>query len=307
MTSVRRVLGSRHALAAAAFAALVAATACDRGSRTPAIDSTTGLPVAPAADSTATSASAWDPSFGTGLLVPAGGPAVALGVSPDTETLGLDEGTPVTLLSRGGAVERATISTAMDEADGCSGLPAWRLGGTALRPWTVGFVGADIQPLVLDSLESLSRADSTRFATMATRTASALPSRGFERFTGLPFVPEDLWRLRLTTGQGDTADVIAAILVRRLNLEAQPLQEHTFLLFEVRGRGEPVVERTERSQGTEEHIETRDVIGAVRFGASGAVTLIVSRDYGDAVAFSLLQRDASGRWTVRWTSPRTSC
>jgi hypothetical protein len=63
----------------------------------------------------------------------------------------------------------------------------------------------------------------------------------------------------------------------------------------------------ERSHGNEETIETREVLAAALLGASRNPTIVLSRDYGNELAFSFVQREADGRWHPRWTSARRRC
>ena len=95
----------------------------------------------------------------------------------------------------------------------------------------------------------------------------------------------------------------------QINQEDSPLQERTFLVAES-DPGAPdhfTMKYSERSSGAEETVESRDLLGIVRFSPLPAIDLIVSRDFGDESAYSIIERDTAGKWTSRWTSRRFSC
>jgi hypothetical protein len=99
-----------------------------------------------------------------------------------------------------------------------------------------------------------------------------------------------------------------ATLTRQINQEATPLQEHTLVVAE-----RPADDTTltagysARSYGVEETIESRDVLAAAMFGAARTPALILTRDYGDATAYALVERGPDGQWHLRWSSPRRHC
>ena len=172
------------------------------------------------------------------------------------------------------------------------------------RPWSVGFIGGVVAPIVMDSIGSLSAADSTAFTVGLNRLASALPNDSAGRFSGLPFVVRSIWRLRLPQGP----QFIAGTLSRSINQEATPLQERTLVIAEQSQSDSGLTTvYSERSYGDEETIETRDIIASVLLGGSRNVAIVLSRDYGDTVAYAVIERADDGKWRVRWTSPRRHC
>ena len=221
--------------------------------------------------------------------------------------------TPAVLIGRGDSVQVGLLqevrSPKGDDDSECTGWPAWRItsaatGGT-LAPWSVGFVGATVQPIRMDSIESLSRVDSARLAADVTRLASTLPGGGGERFTGLPFTVTSLWRFRAGPG----AEGVVANLVRHVNQEARPLEERTLIIAERDSsrRDERFnLAYFDRSQGAEETVESRDVLALARATADAQPMLVLGRDYGDGMAYALIQRDPSGRWREKWHSPTGS-
>ena len=101
---------------------------------------------------------------------------------------------------------------------------------------------------------------------------------------------------------------LVAHLMRKVNQEANPLEEQTLLIAE-RDSGVTVgpyhVVYAERTHGLEETTNTPEVIAGVRIG--GRPTLVVARDGEEGVAYAMLERTGTGRWKIRWTSGRTRC
>jgi hypothetical protein len=242
------------------------------------------------------------------LLIAGESPAEAVVIAPDsgeegTTAKAIPNPASVTLLNRDGSVQTAELQHARDD-DFCR---AWTLNAAPPpRSWSVGFVGGVVAPIPLDSLESLGRADSTKLVATARRLASAMPNDSAGRFTGLPFTVRGLWRLTIPGG----AQAFVATLVRQINQEATPLQERTFLIAE---RDPTATDSAfvsaygERTYGNEESIETREVLAAVQLGAGHKPVVVISRDFGDSMSFSFVERTASGRWQSRWVSQRRRC
>src|SRR5205823_4134546 len=122
------------------------------------------------------------------------------------------------------------------------------------------------------------------------------------RFTALPFTVRTMWRFEIPQGPL----VLVATLLRQINQEATPLEERTLIVAERAGTADAdfAAAYSERSYGNEETIESRDVLGAALFGANRVPTIVLERDYGDAAAFSFVERGARGAWRTRWTSGR---
>jgi len=303
---------------------LVAATACENRRSTPAIDSSVPLRPATIGTSATPSATTWDAHLGPVLLVSGPSPELATVVLGDSTRTGADtitaresiaiRSSPAVLLGRGDSVQVGILqevhSAKGEEDNECTGWPAWRItgprSGTALAPWAVGFVGASVQPIRMDSIESLSRADSAHLAADATRLASTLPAGGTDRFTGLPFTVTSLWRFRAGPG----VEGLVANLVRHVNQEARPLEERTLIVAErdsTRRDERFNLAYYDRSQGAEETVESRDVLALARPTSDAQPMLVLGRDYGDGMAYALVQRDPSGRWREKWHSPRGHC
>jgi len=298
----------RHALALVSSLALL--VGCERTKSVPVTEST--LPAAgvtPQAPPPATPPP-WDAEIGPVLLVGGDSPETASVLSPDTaaDTSGKMAGTRVMLLGRGGETQTASLQHLAPVAEGgCTGLASWTLSapGTALAPWAFGVVATEhAKTIAMDSVESFSQADSANLAAQAARLASALGREAANRFSGLPYTVHSLWRFTIPPN----THVLAANLIRRLNQEASPLEERTLLIAESdSARGGYATAYSERSQGAEETVESRDFVAAAQLGADAHPIIVVARDYDDAVAYSLLEREGPSRWRLRWTSRRVRC
>jgi hypothetical protein len=281
--------------------------ACGREKSPPPIDSG-GIRARAVNDSASALAASttrnWDASAGPVLLVAGAFPAQAIIVPPDSangaaELAGIPRQATVTLFGRGGTVQNAEVAGVVDTT-GCA--VATISASPPPRPWSVGFIGGVVAPLALDSTESLSRSDSAVFVTEMTRLASSLPNDSAGRFAGLPFVVRSVWRFAVTNGP----QVVIATLARQINQEATPLREHTLIVAERSSTDSTfTLAYSERSFGAEETIESRDVLAAAIIGRTPA--LILSRDYGDATAYGLIERGEDGRWRSRWLSARRHC
>ena len=303
---------------------VVSALGCERQQTVPAIDSAVPLRSNPLGTSASTPPTTWDARLGPVLLVSGNSPDVATIVIGDSARSGADtitqrealliRSTPALLVGHGDSVEVAILQEALlrgsEESDDCTGWPAWRIsrprGGAPLKSWTVGFVGATVQPVPLDSVENLTRADSARLAAEVTRLASTLPSPVADRVTGLPFTVTQLWRFRAGPG----VEGVAANLVRRVNQEARPLEERTLLIAErdsTRRDERFILGYYDRTQGAEETVESRDVLAIARATPTSQPMVIVARDFGDGMGYAIVERDPTGRWREKWRSPRRRC
>lgn len=287
--------------------ATILAVACERGKVPAPADTGVAKPPPPIDTTAAISQSrSWDENAGPVLLVAADVPTRAFLLVPDptasaTTLASIPHLASVTLIGRGGTVQTGELSVISDTV-AC--VTATLSAAPPPRPWSVGFIGGVVAPLAMDSVETLSHADSVALVIDLTRLASALPNDTAGRFAGLPFVVRTIWRITIPDGPR----VVIATLARQINQEATPLQEHTLLLAE-RGPSDSALTTaySERSYGDEETIESREAIGAVLLGGNRNPAIIFARDFGDAVAYALVERGSDGHWRARWASPRRQC
>jgi len=281
--------------------------ACERANKPPSTDSTS-KPPAPGTDSANVTAPTptWDPDAGPLLLVATDTPNRTFVLLPDSANASaalaaIPHPASVTLFGRNGTVQNAELPEVTDNG-AC--LAATLSAAPPPRPWNVGFIGGVVAPVAMDSVESLSRNDSSTLTIGVTRLASALPNDSAGRFTGLPFVVRGVWRFAIP----QTPQVVVATLVRQINQEATPLQERTFLVAENSSTDSTLsTAYSERSYGDEETVESREVLAAVLLGGARNPALVLSHDFGNATAYTLVERGDDGRWRARWKSPRRRC
>jgi hypothetical protein len=268
---------------------------------------TAAIPVAPT--------SAWLRSSGPVLVVPGGAPGDAHIVFPElTDTTLTDtvrfaparaEGLVLDLFDRSGLVAQDTVArmAAHEWTEGCIDWPAAALRGAPLR-WTVGFAAGRVAPIPMDSIEGMSAPDSSALAVTLARLASTLPDSAGSRFRGLPFRVRSAYRMPLEGG----GRAVIADLVRRLTVEASPLEEHTLMIAEHDSAGAPLrMVYHDRRAGTEELLEAVELLSAVRIGADAHAALVLVHVGYETTAYTLLERLRPGQWRTRWRSVTTGC
>jgi hypothetical protein len=287
--------------------ALLVIAACERAKRPASSDSTQpGVAVTPESTTATTPSTNWDLSAGPILLIAGETPASANVVAPDpAQAAAVFAGIPrpanVTLFGRSGTVQRAEIPDLSDTSE-C--VVAALDAAPPPRAWNVGLIGGVVAPIGMDSAESISHADSVTLVAGVTRLASTLPNDSAGRFTGLPFVVHAVWRFSIPNGD----QVVIGNLSRQINQEATPLQERTLLIAERPASDTTLTLRySERAYGTEDSVESFEVLFAALLGASRTPAIVVSRDFGDSIAYGLIERADDGKWRARWSSARRHC
>jgi len=305
----------------------LALAACERSKKPVGSDSANAPPVTseiPAESSAAARppASGWDASAGPVLVVRADSPGRASVVYPQytenalPDTLRFDvapiSGASVTLYGHAGALGAARIASVGPRswrAGECVEWPAATVAASndsAAAGWSIAFLPSGIAGVPLDSIEGLSPLDSAKLAADITRLASALPGDTARAFHGIPFAVRNAYRFMVDSA----TPAIAADVVRKLNQEAMPLEEHTFLIAERPGSQQRYsVVYTDRTSGTEESLVTTELLAAVRLPSPSPsrVALVLLREGFDTNAYALLERSPRGGWRMTWTSVRTGC
>jgi hypothetical protein len=239
--------------------------------------------------------------------------------SPDA---GLSRGLTVDLFARNGVVGSAVLTAGApgSYSGSCTSWPtavvvlraAPRSGASAAGPppnWAVAFVTGHAVSLPMDSTAMLLPIDSARRAADVVRVASALRGDTAAAFRGLPFTVRDAHRFVLPDG----TEGIAAELIRRINEEANPREQHILLVTErdttpsVGGPPPYVASYVERASGPEDDVEASEVLAGVLLGPRRIATIVVGRDDGDGGSYTLLTRAARGRWVATWNSAYTGC
>lgn len=312
---------------------LAALAACDRREPAPVVYDTVVVDTPSVAVEPATPPPAPNTGWRAGeagrlLVVPAGSALRAQLVFPQftdttlTATTAFElspvEGDTVELFGPQGLVGAATLTapappvprtrSAAADAPACTGWPlaTLRPATEPLGPWRAAFAAGRARPLPLDSVSALAGPDSARLAADVARVASAAPQAAGSPFRGLPFVVRDARRFAPVEG----TQAVVADVVRRVNVEAAAEMEHLLLVAERRaGRPDAPwgLAYLERTAGPEETLEMSEVLAAVALGPAARPTLVIGRDYGDGAAYALIERDAKGRWRLRWGSAYAGC
>ena len=158
--------------------------------------------------------------------------------------------------------------------------------------------------MALDSITLLSSRDSMALAAEASRLASAVTAVSSASFLGLRFTAHDIRRFEVAPG----IHAMAAHLIRRVNQEANPQEEQTFLIAE-RDSGATTgpyqLVYAERMHGLEEQVATPEVIAAVNVATRPS--LVVAQDSEAGVSYEMIERFGPKQWRARWTSKPTRC
>ena len=158
--------------------------------------------------------------------------------------------------------------------------------------------------LPVDSLETMSAADSASVTREIARLSSMVAEGDDPAFRGLPFSVRKAYRFSLPA-----ISVLAGDVVRKINEEANPREEHLLIVAErTAGTTAPydAVFHT-RVAGSEEAVRTNEILGAVQFVRNKRPALVVSFEYADGGRVALLQRISNREWKVTWRSAYTGC
>jgi len=234
----------------------------------------------------------WPSELGSALIVPSDTESFALVLYPTTATP-VDAQTRFSLLGPGGETIRARAGVAGPDSSHCGDAPMVHLVQTTPPVWSIGISNAGARAMRADSLDAMPEADSVRYLAAMARLASVVVAPVSSRLTGLSFALAGLRRVQF----GDTT-VIVAQLVRRVNQEANPIEERTLIVAEQIGKAEFVTVHSSRSEGTDETAAHHDLAGAFR--STGAIYLLLTTDSPAGSMIEVLER-SGGAWRVRWT------
>jgi hypothetical protein len=266
--------------------------------------------------------STWDTSAGPVMFVRGNSPAEAYVIFP-----AITDSTPAadvhfdSTLSRNATIELFQHSGGGDvahlgalgggewDANQCIEWPAakvqTRTSGDSMPGWTVAFLKGRARALPLDTIETMAHADSAKLAADITRLVSTVPNDTARTFRGIPFSVRTAYRFTPAPG----VEAVVADVVRKLNQEANPLEEHTLVVGE-RPAGTNAAYRLayrEVTAGSDETLESSDVLAAVAIGSPPHIDLVLARDGYESNAYALLERQPDGKWRMRWMSAHTGC
>jgi hypothetical protein len=214
-------------------------------------------------------------------------------------------GISLDLFNQQGLSSSTVLHVASQGADvhGCLTWPT----GTFVRPvpseWKVGLEKGKAIPLGLSSLNGMTATDSGRFVSDVLSAATQLANTGSESFHGLPFSVRRGYRVVIPQ-----LSVILAEVVRKINEEANPREEHTLFVAERQpGQNSYTVAFTSRSAGPEESLETSDALAALRLVQLNRPAIVIAFDYEDGERLGLLERTRPGEWKIVWKSAYAGC
>jgi hypothetical protein len=171
--------------------------------------------------------------------------------------------------------------------------------------WTVAFLKGRAKALPLDTVEAMAHTDSAKLAADVTRLVSTASNDTSRTFRGIPFSVRTAYRFTPVPG----VEAVVADVVRTLNQEANPQEEHTLVIGE-RAAGSNAPYRLayrEVTSGSDETLESSDVLAAVAIGSPPHIDLVLEREGYESDAYALLERKPDGSWHLRWTSAHTGC
>lgn len=302
---------------------LAGALACDRPAPPPGNDTSavSPPPLPPPPAPMPAGEAAWDSSAGPVFLTigPNGSTAniifPSLAADDEVDGTRLDAapytGRTFDLLGNGQLIGSATLSALVpaDAPEECSGWPLVQLtgvpGDSSARAWAVAFERGRVQAVAYDSLSALTGTDSSRLAMEVSRVAIRVPGDTVAAMLGLPYQVRRAYRFLIAPG----VEGVVAEVVRTLNQEANPQQEHLLLVAERDSttRGGYDIAYSERAAGGEESAESSELLTIARLSPSRDVVIVLARYVGDGVVYAWLERTENRRWRLRWSSPYAGC
>lgn len=261
------------------------------------------------------SGTGWDSIAGPFMVIPASKDSadVALILPGLTDSslastarfeLGALENTHLDLFNSRGLVGNSilhVVSQPMDPS-GCLNWPRGQLVNSVPGGWRIGLEKGRATGIRLISMDGMQGDDSARLVGDVLNSVAHLAD-GSTPFHGIPFYVRKAYRLEIPA-----LSVIVAEIVRKINEEANPREEHLLLLAE-RQAGDRDYQMVfhSRSAGAEESLETSDALAAFKLVKSGQPALIVAFEYEDGGKIGLLERISGNEWRLVWKSAYTGC
>jgi len=216
------------------------------------------------------------------------------------------ENTHVDLFNLGGFAGSSIlhVSSQPAEAVACPTWPEARLTSVLPAQWRVGLEAGRVSGIAVVPINSMHGKDSTALISDILDAASHLPSGGDAAFKGIPFSVRNAYWLTVPESL-----VIIAEVVRKINEEANPREEHVLVVAERRSTtfGAYHLAFHIISAGAEESLETTDLLAAIKVIKTGRLALVISLDYEDGGKIGLLERSSEGTWQLIWKSAYAGC
>jgi hypothetical protein len=297
---------------------VAAATACTADKKTADTDTSAALPGPVSVPSAGLVKTGWEDSVaGPAVFLPVpDNSAAALVVLPmmNDSTLSHDStatadgllGMSLELFDRMGSAGLVQLRSRAQVpiAEGCLSWPVLAFDQASPKNWRIGFKKGVVTSIPLDSLEGASPADSTFITTELARLASALSASNDPAFQGLPFSVRKAYR-----SKSGSTPILVGDIVRKINEEANPREEHLLLIAEPNPSDRPHYATVfhSRAAGSEEAVRTSDVLAAVEFVKNKRKALLVSFEYENGSRITLIERSMNGMWRAVWRSAYTGC
>ena len=258
----------------------------------------------------------WNVNAGPVMLVAAGsGSDSAAVVLPEVTDSTVEEvqgiapsltGLVFDLFGRSANVDSSTVvtlTTTVNAQRDCNTWPAAKV-QSAHTSWRVGLLRGKVKVVALDSIESVSSADSAALVASLAQSAATLSVSADPVFRRLPFRVRSAYTFRL-----DSVEVVIADIVRSLNEEANPRIEDIFLIGErpIGTKGKYSVGYFNRIAGAEETMQATEVLAALEIRASKRPAVIVNVESEEGAQFGFIERVGPGRWRYTWRSAYTDC
>jgi hypothetical protein len=195
------------------------------------------------------------------------------------------------------------VSSQLADATGCLIWPEGRLTGVVPVQWRVGLEAGRAIGIKVIPLDATQGKDSISLIADVLDAASHLPQAGDAAFRGIPFSVRNAYRLAIPE-----SSVIVAEVVRKINEEANPREEHVLIVAERRSTiGAYQLAFHMISAGAEESLQTTDLLAAIKVVKTGRLALVVSFDYEDGGKIGLLEKISESTWQLVWKSAYTGC
>ncbi|MEO8575067.1 MAG: hypothetical protein ABI556_00140 [Gemmatimonadales bacterium] len=291
-------------------------TACNDDKKTSAVDSSAALHTPTIQPATPATNTGWDTTEAGPVMLLAGpeNPASAAVVLPWLSDSALASAPgfmldslssmPVDLFDPAGLAGSSSllVNSQKLNTEGCVSWPTGSLSSPP-REWRFGLRKGIASAIPLDSLEGMSPTDSSQVTVEIARIASAVAEGSDPVFRGLPFAVRHAYRFALGNNSVLTADV-----VRKINEEANPREEHLLLIAERAPGADEKYSAVFQSRvaGSEEAVRTNEILGAVKF-IRGRAAIVVTFEYEDGGKVALLERTGDKQWRITWKSAYTGC
>ena len=256
----------------------------------------------------------WDSTAGSFIVIPAPNDSAnaavvlpgltdsILSVTKNFELSAL-QNTPLDLFSLQGLVGHAAlrVSSQLPGQTGC--WPSARLSDSAPAEWKIGLESGRAKGLRVNPIGAVQGQDSAALTTDVLEIASQIPQRDDAAFKGIPYSVRNAYRVTVPE-----LSLIIAEVVRKINEEANPREEHVFLIAE-RLSSTQAYHLTfhKKSAGAEESLETTDLLSVIEIVKTGKPALIVSFDYEDGRKLGLIERFSENAWRLVWKSAYAGC